>query len=210
MMRFIARQIKDARILMIGTYRDTEVRQSRDLDKLVGDLNREGHLIPIAGLSQTEVGQLVKSVLGHAAEEQLLVELCRATDGNPLFVDGVMRLLAAEGRLDRKSLESLPIKTPDAVRESVRRRMAMLPQETVSMLSIASVIGNEFESRLLEEVARSAADQTIQRMEDATRAGIVNERATRDSRYQFSHALIRKALYEDLPANRRFELHGLI
>src|SRR5580698_172580 len=59
MHKFIAGQTKDTRILMVGTYRDTEVRQSPELSKLIGDLTREGHAIPMAGLTESEVGQFV-------------------------------------------------------------------------------------------------------------------------------------------------------
>ena len=105
MQKFIASQTKDARILMVGTYRDTEVRQSQELSKLIGDLTREGHSIPIAGLSQTEVGEFVESSSGKKADDKLVADLYQATDGNPLFVDGVVRLLVAEGKVDRARLE---------------------------------------------------------------------------------------------------------
>ena len=210
MQRFIASQTKDARILMVGTYRDTEVRQSQELSKLIGDLTREGHSIPIAGLSHAEVGEFIESSSGKKADDKLVADLYQATDGNPLFVDGVVRLLVAEGKVERARLNGSAFRIPDGVRESIRRRLVKLPEETNLMLSIASVIGNEFETRLLAEVSGSAAKQITERMEDAIRAGIVIGGATGSKRYRFSHALIREALYEDLAANRRIELHGQI
>jgi predicted ATPase len=89
LLKFIAGHSKDAGILVVGTYRDTEVRQSQELTRLIGDLSREGHSIPIAGLSKAEVGELVASSSGKRADEKLVGDLYQATDGNPLFVDGL-------------------------------------------------------------------------------------------------------------------------
>ena len=49
LLKFIAGHSKDPRILQLGTYRDTEVRQSRELAMLNGDLSREGQSLPILG-----------------------------------------------------------------------------------------------------------------------------------------------------------------
>jgi tetratricopeptide (TPR) repeat protein len=210
MQKFIAAQIKDARVLMVGTYRDTEVRQSPELSKLIGDLTREGHSLPMAGLTEREVGQFIANSSGTKADETLVADLYQATDGNPLFVDGVVRLLVAEGKFDRGPLGGGTFRIPDGVRESIRRRLLRLSEETNLLLSMASVIGNEFEPRLLSQFSTSSAKEIIERMEDAIRAGIVTGGVTGGKRYRFSHALIREALYQELAINRRIELHGQI
>jgi hypothetical protein len=68
MLRFIARAAKYASLLMIGTYRDAEVRQSPKLGKLIGDLIREGRTVSIAGLSQAEVGEFIELSSAKNAE----------------------------------------------------------------------------------------------------------------------------------------------
>ena len=193
LLKFIASHSKDARILLVGTYRDTEVRQSPELTRLIGDLSREGYSIPIAGLSEAEVGEFVAGSSGKTADEKLVSGLYQATDGNPLFVDGVVRLLAAEGKLDGTGVGDT-FKIPDGVQESIRRRLVKLPEETNRTLSIASVIGNEVETQLLARVSRSAAREIVERMEGALRAGIVLDSPSGASRYRFSHALVREAL----------------
>lgn len=70
LLKFIAGHIKDARILLVGTYRDTEVRQSQELTRLIGELSREGHSIPMLGLSEAEVGEFVASNSGKKAERK--------------------------------------------------------------------------------------------------------------------------------------------
>ena len=208
MLRFVARETKHERILVVGTYRDTEVRQSPELGKLIGDLIREGRTVSIAGLSQAEVGEFIERSSAKKATDKLVEDLYHATDGNPLFVDGVVRLPAAEGKLERTGFDGAAFKIPDGVRESIRRRLAALSDETNSMLSIAAVIGNEFEMRLLERVSGHSPEQIVEQTDEAVRIGILKTEAPGFGRQQFSHALIREVLYDDLAANRRVELHG--
>jgi tetratricopeptide (TPR) repeat protein len=207
MLRFIAREIKSARLAIIGTYRDAEIRQSPELGRLVGDLIREGLTIPLAGLNQAEVGQFIEHSSGHKAQEALVADLYKATSGSPLFVEGVVRLLIAEGSIGSSGTS---FEIPDGVRESIRRCLTALTIETSATLSIASVIGSDFEIRLLEAVSGLSADQIVERMEEAERFGIVTGGGAAQWQYRFSHALVREVLYKDLPANRRVELHGEI
>jgi len=204
MLRFVARETKAARIMILSTYRDIEIRQSPELGKLIGDLNREGWTVPLAGLNQTEVRQFVEQLSGQKAKEKLVADLWHATNGNPLFVEGVVRMLISEGKIDS---ETSAFEIPDGVRESIRRRLAALSSETQTVLSIASAIGNEFDFRLLERASGIPAAQVAEQLEDAMRVGIVTGGGTQ---FRFSHALVREALYKDLPASRRIELHGLI
>ena len=210
MLRFVARETKDVRILIVGTYRDAEVRQSPELGKLIGDLIREGRTLSIAGLTQAEVGEFIERSSAKKADDKLVANLYHATDGNPLFVDGVVRLLAAEGTLDRTGLVGSPFKIPDGVRESIRRRLAALSDEANSLLAIASVIGNEFEMRLLERVSGRSPERIIEQTDEAVRIGVLRAGTPGFARQQFSHTLIREVLYDDLAANRRIELHGEI
>ncbi|HUA34455.1 MAG TPA: AAA family ATPase [Candidatus Binataceae bacterium] len=207
LLRFIAREIKRTRIAMIVTYRDAEIRQSPELARLAGALIREGLTIPLAGLSQDEVGRFIERTAGQKARDTLITELYRVSGGSPLFVEGVVRLLVAEGKID-SSTASFEI--PDGVRESIRRRLAALSTETNSTLSIASVIGNDFKARLLEALPGLSAEQIVERMDEAARFGIVTGGSAPHWQYRFSHALVREVLYKDLPAKRRIELHGEI
>ena len=207
MLRFVARETKDSRMLIVGTYREAEVRQSPELGKLIGDLIREGRTTSITGLSKVEVAEFIERSSARKADDKLVADLYRATDGNPLFVDGVVRLLASEGKLERTGFDPGAFKIPDGVRESIRRRLAALSKEAYWLLSIASVIGNEFETRLLERVSARSPAQIVDQTDEAVRVGVLRTGAPGFARHQFSHALIREVLYDDVAANRRIELH---
>jgi predicted ATPase len=98
MLKFVARGLRDSQIVIIGNYRDTEVRRSPALSEAMSELPREGDQIPLAGLAESEVAQMVEARAALAPSTRFVTDLHRATAGNPLFVDGVVRVLMAEGK----------------------------------------------------------------------------------------------------------------
>ena len=98
MLRFLSRELALAPILLLGTCREAEVSASPWLQQLIGELVHEGHQVPLRGLNKVEVSQLVEIYAGSPADPKLVARLHHATDGNPLFVEGVARMLAAEGQ----------------------------------------------------------------------------------------------------------------
>ena len=211
MLRFIAREIKAARIVMLGTYRNAEVRQSPELGKLIGDLNREGRPVPIAGLSEAEVGQFV--------ERELRPETGRQASGRFVSRDRWQsavrrrRRATADRRTEaqvRRRAVGMRLRFPTECASRFCRGLAALSEETNAVLSIASVIGNEFDARLLERVSGSSAEQIVEQMEEATRIGTVDSARAGYACYQFSHALIREAIYEEIAAKQLMELHGAV
>jgi tetratricopeptide (TPR) repeat protein len=208
MMRLIAQGLAGARILLVGTYRDVEVRRSPDLSKQIGDLSREGHSISLAGLSPPEIARLVAARAGQTPSEELVARLHGATAGNPLFVDGVVRMLIADGDGGLETATRHQFKIPDTLREAIRRRLEMLPDEARSLLQVAAAIGNEFEADLCVRVAGVSRDKVNALIDEASADGIVILVAP--ARYRFAHALIRAAMYDALDSNTRIGLHGKI
>ncbi|HZY60769.1 MAG TPA: ATP-binding protein, partial [Candidatus Binataceae bacterium] len=72
MLRFMAREMVGASILLVGTYRDAEVRRSPALGNLIGALSREARSIPLGGLSKAEVAKLVEAIAGQTSDEDLV------------------------------------------------------------------------------------------------------------------------------------------
>lgn len=206
LLQFLAREVADAPILVVGSYRELEVRRQLERSELLGELARHGHHIPLRGLSEADVGQFIERTFGRAPTTRVVFAVHRATDGNPFFVDEVARLLAAEGRLDQvRGPERLGI--PEGVREAIRRRLAPLAAECRNLLPIAAVVGREFEVTCLAHAAGMAVERLIELVDDAVTAGIVERIEGDHGRYRFAHALIRETLYDDLPPIRRVQLH---
>jgi tetratricopeptide (TPR) repeat protein len=206
MLGFVARETHAANILLIGTYRDAEMRRSPERLKLVEEILREGHQLSLAGLAKSEVGRMVEARSSNPASETLVEKLHQLTGGNPLFVDGVVRVLAAEGHLAQlDSGELAGLKLPDSVRGAIAGRLAMLSKEARGALATAAAIGLEFEPALLASVSGLGADQLAGSIDEACEVGII-VLAARD-RYRFTHPLIREALYRGQKDAARIATH---
>jgi len=71
MLRFVVREIHDANILIVGTYRDAELHRSPERLRLVEEILHEGHQLPLAGLGKSEVGHMIESRTGRQASGRL-------------------------------------------------------------------------------------------------------------------------------------------
>jgi tetratricopeptide (TPR) repeat protein len=207
MLRFVA-QLAGARILLVGSYREVEVRRSPELSKHIGDLSRAANSIPLTGLSRVEVAQLAGLGSGPALNDRLVSMLHAATAGNPLFVDGVLRVLIADRNAGREAAADGQFRIPDTLREAIRRRLMVLSDEAHTLLKVAATIGNEFEADLCRRVGGISRDQFNLLLDDATSNGIVISLG--QGSYRFAHALVRGAIYDALETTTRTRLHGQI
>lgn len=211
MLRFIVRGLKEAPILILGTFREAEVRASPALSRLISEIAGEGRQIVLGGFSQSELAVFVEQRLGIAPGASLLAALMQLTAGNPLFVDSVLRMLIAERKeLNGELLSPRDFKVPDAVAETVRRRLSFLPESARAILSIGAVCGQEFEFDCLREVSCTTGEALIAVLDEARRDGLLYSVLTGNLRYRFAHDLIRATIYVDVPAAKRIELHWQI
>jgi DNA-binding CsgD family transcriptional regulator len=203
----LAGQLADARILILGTYRNVEVDRTHRLSATLAELRRMGHFerIVLDGLSSSDVHQLLTQ-LGTGEPDAVLIEaVLRRTEGNPLFVHELARLLVG-ATPDGAHLALGTI--PEGLRDVIGRRLGRLSPLALRLLSVAAVIGREFDVRLVQELADVDEDELIAALEEAVRAGLVEERATRGMlRYRFAHTLFCQTLYEELIGPRRARLH---
>jgi tetratricopeptide (TPR) repeat protein len=211
LLQFVARELRDAPVLLVGCYRELEVRQAPELAGVLAEIAREAHSVPLRGLGEDDVGRFIEASYARPAAGAVVRAVHRATEGNPFFVDGVVRLLSADGRLDRADWvagERLPI--PDGVRETIRRRLRPLDGDCAALLALAAVMGHEFDLACLGRAAGRPVRTIIDALGAAVAAGVVAERPPVLGRYRFSHALIRETVYESLAPAERAELHRRI
>ena len=203
--QFLAREISATRILLIGTYRHTDIGRQHPLTETLGELSR-GEGVILRGLSEADVARFIEA-MGHAASEELVTSLYATTEGNPFFVAETMRLLASEGRLDGK----VPgVAIPMGARMLIGRRLDRLSPDCNELLAVASVSGTTFASELLETISDLTGDQLLGVLDEAVAAGVIEEVPGAFGRYRFAHALIRETLYEELSTARRIRIHRAI
>jgi predicted ATPase len=209
MLKFVAGEVHHAHILIVGTYRDAEMHRSPERLKLIEETLREGNQLPLAGLAQAEVGSLVETRTGRQANEAFVAKLHWLTAGNPLFIDGVVRALAADGKLGQLYGNALAgIKLPDNVRGAIAGRLGMLSEQVRSVVARAAVIGLEFELALFARVSELTPHLLTAALDEASEVGIVVS-AGRD-RYRFTHPLIREALCTGKKDSTRVSAHRAI
>ena len=213
LLQFVARELRGARLLVIGTYRDVDIRRQHPLSQALGELAREqlAERIVLRGLGKRDVARFVEITTGLRPPTALVEAVYRETEGNPFFVNEVVRLLVSDGRLQRpERLTSWSVEIPQSVREVIGRRLDRLSPECNRVLTTAAVVGREFGLALLERVADLSEDRLLDVLEEALGARVVMEVRGVPDRYTFAHALIRETLYEELTATRRVRLHRRI
>jgi DNA-binding SARP family transcriptional activator len=211
LVKHLVRAPQPRRALIVGTYRDAELEAGDPLHELIGDIRREGMLkrVELGGLAEREVAELVVALGVPTAEPAFVRALHGETDGNPFFIEEVVRHLR-EGDHDLQSDVSLTdAGVPDGVREVTARRLRRLTAESRQALQVAAVIGREFDYDVLEAVAPLHDDALISALEEGVEARVLRE-AGPVGRYAFSHALVRATLYDGLSQLRRARLHGRV
>ena len=158
----------------------------------------------------------MEATAGHTLDDAgvgLAHAVYRETDGNPFFVSEVLRHLSETGAIYQDatgrwtaddSLEQMAL--PDSIREVIGARVGRLGEAAGRVLSMAAVIGRDFDLDLLARATKASEDELLDILDAASAVALVRELAD-TGRYNFAHALIQHTLYEDLGPNRRARAH---
>ena len=205
LLRFLVGQLHGTRLIVVGAYRDSEI--GPELADALADLAREAgtEQVFLRGLSEAETSRVLAQAMGGAPGDDLVAEIQAETQGNPLFAKEIGQLLAAEGATARAGL---PI--PRGVLEAIGQRLRRHSKRCREVLTLASVVGREFDPDVLERTSALSGDALFAALDEAATAGLVGDVPDGLGRLRFSHILVRDALYEDLPAPRRLRLHRAI
>jgi tetratricopeptide (TPR) repeat protein len=218
MLTFVSRNLAGARLLVVGTYRDVEVDRTHPLSGALAELRRLstfGRVI-LRGLNADEVRRMLENITRESIPWSLAETVHRQTEGNPLFVQEVIRYLNEVGliskgleRREGKIETPLEMNIPEGLRDVIGKRLSLLTKECNNLLSVAAVIGREFRLDLLRKVAGISEDSLSNLLGEAKKAAVIEERATVGAivSYRFSHAFFRQTLYEETIAPRRIRLH---
>jgi DNA-binding SARP family transcriptional activator/tetratricopeptide (TPR) repeat protein len=215
LLRHVARSERPMRLLIVATYRDTELDAPHPLTELLADLRPAGDVarLTLIGLDPRDVAAFVEAAVGRplAANERDMARTVHSqTAGNPFFVGELVRHFTEPGNgvppTDAlASFRDGGIPVPLGARETVARRVARLTPATQDVLRLAAVIGVEFDVPVLRATARLDDDDLLAALERAETAGLLREVQT--DRFGFAHALVRASLYDELSASRRQRIH---
>jgi tetratricopeptide (TPR) repeat protein len=204
LLRFVAREVRASRLLLLGTYRAVEIGTRHPLAAPLDAVAREGRRLGLRGLSESELAVLIELLRGSKPAPGLVRSVFRLTEGNPFFAGEVLNVMREEG-------SGGWLEIPAGIRHTIDRSLERISPASRRLLSAAAVIGREFGVEILRDVVRTMVPQSsedlLALLDEACAAGVVAPvTATRD-RYAFSHALIREALYDGLGSAERADLH---
>ena len=215
LLRVVGRGLAALPLLLLLNYRADEIARDHPLSILIPLLVHESRAARL-DLRPLDVAALTALVAARYAlatpdRDRLVRYLAARTEGNALFVGELLRTLEAEGVLRQAgdgwtlgSLAAVPV--PALLRHVIDARLQRLPPETVRLLTIAAVIGQEVPLALWSALGEVAEGDLLDHAERALAARLLAE--ARDSdRLRFAHALIREALYAGTPVSRRRTLH---
>jgi hypothetical protein len=203
LLHFVARNLRGMRALVVGTYRPEEAQPSAEAGRVLADVAREGTYLPLVPLERSQIGEMIARSSGRVADPALVEAIARTTEGNPLFVEELLRFLVQRG--DFAAGAGAPLPVPETIRGVLRRRSGRLPPATRELLGVASVMGRDFSLATLSALAECAPSAAQERLAPAEAAGAIV--ATETGSFRFSHVLVRETLYHDLTAERRAALH---
>jgi DNA-binding SARP family transcriptional activator len=207
LLKYVARYPREARLMIVGTFRDMDVEPGHRLHGLLADLAREQvfERIALRGLDERAVAELVGLHTADRASPELGRRVFEETEGHAFFVVEVLRHLAETGASPEIGERRLPL--PEAVRTLIGRRLARLGRETTRVLGTASVLGRAFDFDRLERLCDLGQDALVDALDRAVAAQIVEESSTTVGLYSFAHALTRDVIHGTLTPTRRALLH---
>lgn len=188
LLEFAAQHTWFERLLLIGTYRDVEVEAAEHpLRPLIVPLLAKATTVTLTGLARDDVGALMARTVGREPEGDLVAEVHRRTGGNPFFVEQTARLWHSGG--------SITAIAP-GVRDALRRRLSLLPEPVVRLLTVAAVLGREFHRQVLAATAAAPVPHVDRLLDEAVAARLVLTLGA--GRFSFAHDLVRETLYDSL------------
>jgi DNA-binding SARP family transcriptional activator/tetratricopeptide (TPR) repeat protein len=203
LLRHILRSADPPNLGIVAMYIDSEVPSKHPLRPVLTDLrsNRSATTVHLEGLSEAAVKELAES----ASATELAPELFKLTDGNPMFLEEMLRQQGEGVEGDTPVPPSL--NPPEAIRELVARRVSRLPEDVIYLLQAASVAGTECEAAIVAEAAELTADQRLDALDLAEESKLLRHLGGRRDLYTFSHSLFRDAIYSELLRGRRVRYH---
>jgi tetratricopeptide (TPR) repeat protein len=200
LLEFLAHELGHASLLVLGTYRDVDLRPGDDLAHTLAVLTRvhPPRRIVLSGLTEAEVASYMRASGRTEPTESLVRAVFEKSEGNPFFVAEIVRLLDAGNPPDRVSI-------PDEVREVIGRRLGRLSDSCRGALTVAALMGRDFHLRPLQDVAGLSVQRLLEALEEACSAQVIADAGS--GRYRFSHVLICDTLAESIPASSRINLH---
>ena len=209
----LIRNLREERVLIVASYRDTELDRAHPLAKALVDWNRERFTTRVVlkrfgpGETRAQIAALLDENISGEFSEAVYSE----TEGNPFFVEEVMKALIEQGSVRRESgrwkrCELADLVIPQSVKEAIGNRLDRVSEACNDVLRSAAILGKTF---TIDALTAATEGQNENKLLDALDEAVAAQllAADRDEAFVFTHDKIREVLYEELNPIRRRRLH---
>src|SRR5947199_699552 len=212
---YLAQHQATSRLCILGAYRSDELASHPALERSILDLTRSRQLTALAlhPLTEADVAELTTALLGVPPHPTLSQLLWKESEGNPFFLEEVLRAWLETGTLTLTPSQanistSLPESLPASISGLIRYRLARLPPQVLETLRTAAILGRTFAGSFLAEGLGQDEELVEEALLTTVRAGVL--RSDPPEMYTFSHDTLRECLYSEVTPTRRRRLHGFI
>jgi len=216
LLHYVLRHLRDDRLLVLGCYREVELDRAHPLSAALVEWNREriATRIPLTRLPLGDTERMLATMFSQErVSSDFAAAIHRETEGNPFFVEEVVKSLIENGQIyrennrwQRRDVEELTI--PQSIKAAIGRRLSRLSEACTTVLHTAAALGKVFEFGTLAAVSDAGEDALLDALDEATEAQLV--RAESGERFAFTHDKIREVLHEELNPIRQRRLHQKI
>jgi tetratricopeptide (TPR) repeat protein len=216
LLHYLMRDLREAPWLAVATYREVELGRDHPLAAALVEWNRErlATRVTLGRFGLPETSALLATLFGQeTVSADFAAVIHRETEGNPFFIEEVVKALIEQGQIYREGGEWQRHKVddlliPQSIKSAVGRRLERLTPACLEVLHAAAALGKTFAFAELAQVAGPDENALLDALDEASAAQLM--RADPGERFAFTHDKIREVLYEELNPIRRRRLHQKI
>jgi len=211
---YLARRLRNTRVMALATYRSDELHRKHPLVPTVQGWRRTSvaEVIELKPLPSDRVADMVHAIFDQPIRAEFRDFLHARSEGNPFVLEEFLKaaldrgdIYRTETRWERKALEAMTI--PATVRDMILLRVERLSEEQADILRTAAVLGPSFSYHTLVTLSGRDEDTVQNALHACVQQQLMEQQPETTQRYRFRHALTREAIYEDLIAPKRQQLH---
>lgn len=223
LVHYLLRRLRNERMMIVGGYREVELDRNHPLAAALVEWNRERLVtrIQLGRLTKEDCARLLASMFEQDEVSPDFTEaIFRETEGNPFFIEEVVKALIDSGQIYRENMEwqrndVADLAIPQSIKEAIGRRLSRLSRGSIEVLQYAAILGKVFNFQELMMIYENGSSEVLERenylinaLDDGLDAQLI--RAAEGETFSFTHDKIRETLYKDLNSIRRRRLHQKI
>lgn len=207
---YLAERIKKRRLLFFIAFRPTAVKENfKNIENL--------HEHKLKELNEQETKELIEDLLDvKELPGQIKSLITEKSQGNPFYVEELVKSLIESGSVVRDSAgnwafsgESEEVVLPDSVEDIILSRIDRLEAEEKEVLQAASILGREFEGKVLKRLC-GKIDDVEQSMEKLRGLDLIRVDEQNSEKYAFKHIMTCETAYNTISFAKRRSMHSEI